>query len=52
MAPIFKRLRKPSEAKSPDLATLLQPYGTSADEGEEDPADAQTSQASAQEEGS
>jgi hypothetical protein len=50
MAPILKRLRKPSEAKSPDLATLLQPYGTPADESPaEDPTDAQTSTAQPQE---
>jgi hypothetical protein len=31
MPPIMKRIRKPSDANSPDLATLLEPYGTSAD---------------------
>ena len=37
MPPILKRLRKPSEAKSPDLATLLEPYGASEGEGSADP---------------
>ena len=37
MPPILKRLRKPSEAKSPDLATLLEPYGASEDDGSADP---------------
>jgi len=36
MPPILKRLRKPSEAKSPDLATLLEPYGTNEGEGSAD----------------
>ena len=38
MPPILKRLRKLSEAaKSPDLATLLEPYGASEGEGSADP---------------
>jgi hypothetical protein len=41
MAPILKRLLKPSETESPDLATLLEPYGTPEAEGEDAPADAQ-----------
>jgi hypothetical protein len=49
MPPILKRLRKLSEAKPPDLATLLQPYGASENEGAEDPGGAQASDASVQE---
>ena len=41
MAPILKRLLKPSETESPDLATLLEPYGTPEAEDEDAPADAQ-----------
>ena len=38
MPPILKRLRKLSEAaKAPDLATLLEPYGTNEGEGPADP---------------
>ena len=37
MPPILKRLRKLSDpAKSPDLATLLEPYGNN-EEGSADP---------------
>jgi hypothetical protein len=52
MPPILKRLRKPSQTKSPDLATLLQPYGTSEPEASEDPADAHASEPPAQDEDS
>ena len=39
MPPILKRLRKLADpAKSPDLATLLEPYGTNPDDGSAEPA--------------
>ena len=44
MPPILKRLRKPSETKSPDLATLLEPYGNAEAGGSESPADAEASE--------
>jgi hypothetical protein len=38
MPPILKRLRKLSDpAKSPDLATLLEPYGNNEGEGSANP---------------
>ena len=49
MPPILKRLKKPSETE-PDLATLLEPYGTPEGGGTEQPADAPAPSASAQEE--
>jgi hypothetical protein len=51
MAPILKRLRKPLEP-SPDLATLLQPYGARNAEGSDDPDDARGSEPAAHEEDS
>jgi hypothetical protein len=47
MPPIIKRIRKPSDANSPDLATLLEPYGTS-DDKDPDPDGAPGSEPSAQ----
>ncbi len=47
MPPIMKRIRKPSAANSPDLATLLEPYGTS-DDKDPDPDGAPGSESSAQ----
>jgi hypothetical protein len=44
MAPNLKRPRKASEAE-PDLATLLEPYGTPESQSSEDPADADVSDA-------
>ena len=49
MPPILKRLKKPSEAE-PDLATLLEPYGTPEGGGAEQPADAPASNPSEREE--
>ena len=48
MPPIIKRLRKPSEANSPDLATLLEPYGNREEKDAEDPDEAPASEPSAQ----
>jgi len=48
MPPIMKRLRKPSEADSPDLATLLEPYGNSEEKDAEDPDGVPASEPSAQ----
>ena len=52
MPPILKRLRKPSDTKSPDLATLLEPYGNREGGASEGPADAQASESTTQEEDS
>jgi hypothetical protein len=51
MPPILKRLRKLSEAKSPDLATLLEPYGSAGDENPAGPDGTPEPEPSAQDEG-